>query len=184
MGENSTSSTYERACLTISTERLNASSREIRYWCFRWISDVEWKVWIRRFGASFRASQARSMSSFRARARLQITGPSTSAPILLMDSKSPGELMANPASMTSTPSRASCFARVIFSSTFMLAPGDCSPSRSVVSNMLMILLMLVSSPSCGRKSRMSGQNTCAPLDVAKFATNDIVILKEIKTACS
>ena len=38
--------------------------------------------------------------------------------------------------MISTPSRASCFATMIFSSTFMLAPGDCSPSRNVVSKIL------------------------------------------------
>jgi len=31
MGENSTSSTYERASVTISTERFSASSREMRY---------------------------------------------------------------------------------------------------------------------------------------------------------
>ena len=42
-------------------------------------------------------------------------------------------LMANPASMTSTPRISSCRARRIFSLRFMVAPGDCSPSRNVVS---------------------------------------------------
>ena len=50
----------------------------------------------------------------------------------------PGELYANPASMISTPKRASCLATMTFSSTFMLAPGDCSPSRKVVSKILII----------------------------------------------
>ena len=38
---------------------------------------------------------------------------------------------------TSTPRRSSCCPRRSFSSTFMLQPGDCSPSRSVVSKMVM-----------------------------------------------
>ena len=41
--------------------------------------------------------------------------------------------MGKPASMMSTPSRASCAAMRIFSSMFMENPGDCSPSRRVVS---------------------------------------------------
>ena len=49
------------------------------------------------------------------------------------DSKSPGDDAAKPASMMSTLSRSSWRAIAIFSSTFMVQPGDCSPSRSVVS---------------------------------------------------
>src|SRR5487761_1798311 len=45
--------------------------------------------------------------------------------------------MGKPASMTSTPSAASAWAISIFSLMFMLAPGDCSPSRSVVSKIVM-----------------------------------------------
>src|SRR5262249_16264157 len=45
----------------------------------------------------------------------------------------------------STPRRASCFATMIFSSTFMLAPGDCSPSRKVVSK-IRIMRVVISSP--------------------------------------
>ena len=70
-------------------------------------------------------------------AKLHTTGPSTSCPIRLIASKSPGELKANPASMISTFRRASCLATRTFSSIFMLAPGDCSPSRNVVSKILM-----------------------------------------------
>ena len=48
-------------------------------------------------------------------------------------SKSPGEVIGNPASITSTPRRASCWAISSFSCVFSEIPGDCSPSRSVVS---------------------------------------------------
>src|SRR3989344_4632279 len=91
-------------------------------------------VCMRGLGAPFKASHALSISSGFALARLHVTGPSTSWLIRLTASKSPGELMAKPASIISTPSLASCFAIIIFSSTFMEAPGDCSPSLSVVSN--------------------------------------------------
>lgn len=47
--------------------------------------------------------------------------------------KSPGLAKGKPASMTSTPRRASCCAIANFSSRLRLAPGDCSPSRRVVS---------------------------------------------------
>ncbi len=51
-------------------------------------------------------------------------------------SKSPIDDAGNPASMTSTRSRSSCFAMRIFSSRVIDAPGLCSPSRNVVSNMI------------------------------------------------
>jgi hypothetical protein len=47
--------------------------------------------------------------------------------------RSSGEAAGNPASITSTPSRASAWAISSFSAAVMVAPGDCSPSRSVVS---------------------------------------------------
>jgi hypothetical protein len=50
-------------------------------------------------------------------------------------SKSPSEAMGKPASRMSTPNSTSLRAIRIFSGTFMLQPGDCSPSRSVVSKM-------------------------------------------------
>ena len=46
---------------------------------------------------------------------------------------SPGEAIGKPASITSTPRRASCWAISSFSAGFSEMPGDCSPSRSVVS---------------------------------------------------
>src|SRR5258708_24969652 len=59
------------------------------------------------------------------------------AAMLCTASKSPGDGIGNPASNTSEPRRSSCWARRSFSCTFMLQPGDCSPSRSVVSKMVM-----------------------------------------------
>ena len=47
--------------------------------------------------------------------------------------------MGNPASITSTPRRASCLATAIFSSMFMEKPGACSPSLRVVSKMYTLL---------------------------------------------
>ena len=67
------------------------------------------------------------------RARPQTDEPVTSAAMARTASKSPTEAMGNPASMTSTPSAASARAISSFSAMFMLAPGDCSPSRKVVS---------------------------------------------------
>ena len=93
------------------------------------------KVWIRGRSESRIAFQAASMSGFWARARPQIVGPWTSRAIFSTASKSPGEAIGKPASITSTPSRASCCAISIFSAAFSEMPGDCSPSRRVVSKM-------------------------------------------------
>src|SRR5947207_10768613 len=85
--------------------------------------------------ASLSASQARSTSSSLARASAAITGRRISALMALTASKSPCEAMGNPASRMSTPRRSSWRAISSFSSRFMLQPGDCSPSRNVVSKM-------------------------------------------------
>ena len=93
------------------------------------------KVWMRGRCASLIAPQAASMSALWVRARPQITGPSTLRAIASTASKSPGEVIGKPASITSTPSRASCWAISTFSPVFSEMPGDCSPSLRVVSNM-------------------------------------------------
>ena len=51
----------------------------------------------------------------------------------MSDGKSSGEAIGNPASMISTPSLANMRAISSFSSDVSVAPGDCSPSRRVVS---------------------------------------------------
>ena len=56
-------------------------------------------------------------------------------------SKSPSEAMGKPASRMSTPSSTSLRAMRSFSATVMLQPGDCSPSRRVVSKMYTRSLM-------------------------------------------
>ena len=63
-------------------------------------------------------------------------GPWTSRAMACTDSKSPGEAIGKPASMTSTPRAARARAISSFSPRFMLQPGLCSPSRSVVSKMI------------------------------------------------
>ena len=98
-----------------------------------WMSEVEMNVWIRGRAASRTAFQAASMSATCVRASPAMTGPSTVREIAWTASKSPGEVIGKPASITSTPSRASCWAISSFSCVFSEIPGDCSPSRRVVS---------------------------------------------------
>lgn len=51
-------------------------------------------------------------------------------------SKSPDDAIGNPTSMTSTLSSLNLWAINSFSSTVMLQPDDCSPSRRVVSEIV------------------------------------------------
>ena len=81
------------------------------------------------------------MSGFSARERLATVAFFTVCAIVFTAWKSPGEAMAKPASMMSTPKRSSWRATSVFSCKFMLQPGDCSPSRSVVSNTLTCLMI-------------------------------------------
>src|ERR1700689_1914903 len=100
------------------------------------MSLVARNMWMRGRSESLTACHAASMSCFEVRARPQMTGPSTSRAIACTDSKSPGEVIGNPASMMSTPRRASWWAISSFSCLFNEIPGDCSPSRRVVSKIL------------------------------------------------
>ena len=88
-----------------------------------WMSDVEMNVWIRGRVASLTAFHAASMSATWVRASPAITGPSTVREIACTASKSPGEVIGKPASMTSTPSRASWWAISSFSCVFSEMPG-------------------------------------------------------------
>ena len=98
---------------------------------------VAMKVWMRFLGAGSSASAARSMSARPARASEQTTLSLTFLAISLTARKSPSEAIAKPASITSTPICSSTSAIFSFSGTVIEAPGDCSPSRSVVSKMMM-----------------------------------------------
>jgi hypothetical protein len=99
-----------------------------------WMSEVEMKVWMRGRVASLIAFHAASTSGACARASAVMTGPSIVRAIVCTASKSPGEAIGKPASITSTPSRDSCWAISSFSDGLSEMPGDCSPSRNVVSN--------------------------------------------------
>ena len=103
----------------------------------RWMALVARKTWMRGVSAFWTASQARSMSSSRQRARPQMIEPRTLPAMAWTASKSPGEAMGKPASITSTPRSTRAWASSSFSARFMLQPGDCSPSRSVVSKITM-----------------------------------------------
>ncbi len=113
------------------------SSGVLRIWYFMCTGLVLMKVWMRGASACRTASQQTRTSFSTARARPQTRAPSTSLAIAWTASKSSGEATGNPASMTSTRSLASWRATSSFSARFMLAPGACSPSRSVVSKILM-----------------------------------------------
>ena len=73
------------------------------------------------------------MSPVFARASPATATPRVRRAISLTAMRSPGEAAGKPASIMSTFSRTSCSATCIFSSVVIVAPGDCSPSRNVVS---------------------------------------------------
>ncbi len=107
-----------------------------------WMSEVARKVWMRGREAGWTASQHFSMSPRVARARPQMMGgwpPSlerpTSTATRRTASRSSGEAAGKPASITSMPRRARDRATSNFSALVIVAPGDCSPSRRVVSKM-------------------------------------------------
>ncbi len=102
---------------------------------------VAMKVWMRARFAPLSASAERSMSRSLARASEQTVESLMWSAIDLTASKSPLELAAKPASITSTRSRSSWRAMRSFSSLVMEAPGDCSPSRKVVSKMMSLSVM-------------------------------------------
>ena len=115
---------------------VSTCSRVIPSFFSMWRSEVAMKVWMRGFAASLTPCHALSMSPALARARPATMGPSSvpiSAAIRWTASRSPGLAAGKPASMTSTFRAANCLATFTFSVTVRLAPGDCSPSLSVVS---------------------------------------------------
>ncbi len=81
-------------------------------------------------------SNAASTSILSARAKLHISADKPSETIFLIPSLSPSEVIADPASITSTPNSSNLMAILNFSSGVRETPGVCSPSLSVVSNIL------------------------------------------------
>ena len=131
--ENSTSSISDFARLTpllTSASTPSLSSLSLYSMC---MGLVAMNVCIRGRSASFTASAALLISSALVLASPAIIGPFISRAIACTDSKSPGDEAGKPASMTSTPSRASWRAICSFSPLFRLILAACSPSLSVVS---------------------------------------------------
>ena len=96
-----------RARLTMVRVSASTSSGVFLIWYFICTGLVLMNVWMRGFSATLTASQHTRMSFSMARARPAMRGPLTSPAICLTASKSSGEAIGNPASMVSTPSRAS-----------------------------------------------------------------------------
>jgi hypothetical protein len=97
---------------------------------------VAMKVWRRQVPAPFSASMPRWMSLSLARHRPQTVESLTALAMARTASKSPLDEAGKPASITSTRMRSRARAMRSFSSLVMEAPGLCSPSRRVVSNMM------------------------------------------------
>ncbi len=79
----------------------------------------------------------------------------------LTAAKSPSEAIGKPASMISTPISSSRPAISSFSSWVMVAPGDCSPSRRVVSKMRTVSLFYVDAPHPGSLNLFQGSPTAS-----------------------
>lgn len=98
------------------------------------MGEVATTRWMRsRSPAAFNASWAAAMSFSTQRASPQTRLFSVRSATARTARKSPSEITGKPASIISTPSVSSCMATCIFCSTFIAAPGHCSPSLSVVS---------------------------------------------------
>ncbi len=121
--DHSTSSACCRASVTLSMASCSTASGSMRSLYFMCSGLVDRKTWMRGRSAPRTASAARRMSARPVRARPAITGPRTCSAISLTLSKSPGEAIGNPASITSTPSSASASAMRSFSCRFMEKPG-------------------------------------------------------------
>ena len=87
------------------------------------------------------ASAATSISLSTARDKAQTRLFLIWRAIVCTDSKSPEEETGKPTSITSTPKRSNAKAICNFSFTVKLAFNACSPSRKVVSKIIMLLLI-------------------------------------------
>src|ERR1044072_3437070 len=99
--------------------------------------------------AYFKASAARATSSSELRQSAATVTFLHWAATARTAAKSPSEAIGKPASMMSTPRSWSLFAIRTFSVRFIEQPGDCSPSRKVVSKMLTLF--------CGMEYPSRGQ---------------------------
>src|SRR5450759_3190492 len=151
--ENSTSSTCVRASSTAATASSSTCCSLFLSLYLRWIGLVAMKVWMRGRLACSRLLAARSTSSVQQRASAATCAHGNSRLTASTAWKSPSLAMGKPASRISTPSSTSFRAIFSFSCTVMLQPGDCSPSRRVVSKMYTRLLTRALSRSRVRFSK-------------------------------
>mmetsp|Transcript_75038 Transcript_75038/g.176152 ORF Transcript_75038/g.176152 Transcript_75038/m.176152 type:complete len:292 (-) Transcript_75038:376-1251(-) len=151
-----------RAKRTASVACSSTCSRVMRSFFSMCSSLVAMKVWMRDRAAPARASAAREMSRSLARASEQTVLSLTAAAIAFTASKSPLLDAAKPASMTSTLMRSSWRAMRSFSSRVIDAPGDCSPSRSVVSKMISWSVIARSPLGVGARSAARATGRTAP----------------------
>ena len=170
-GLNSTSSVCSRARATPALVSASTCSSVMWSMCSMWLGLVEMNTWIRARSASRTASQQRSTSARWVRESPAMTGPFTVRAMAPTASKSPSLDTGNPASMMSTPRRASCSAISSFSATSREMPGDCSPSRSVVSKIRTRLAMVAflsgfvgaTKNLLARRRRRWGEHLCGAL---------------------
>src|SRR3972149_835929 len=88
--------------------------------------------------------------------------PRTSLATAFTASKSPGELAGKPASMMSTPRRCSCWGVSILSWMLKATPGDCSPSRRLVSKISTLSDMGLRPPVFARTPRVETRGIVPP----------------------
>src|SRR5712691_9280161 len=116
------------------------------------------KMWIRPDLADFSASIPRWMSRSLARHRPATVESLITPATACTASKSPFDEAGKPASITSTRILSNSRAMRSFSSLVIEAPGLCSPSRMVVSNMINLSFMV---PLQGEIAKASAAPACA-----------------------
>ncbi len=143
--ENSTSGQYLRAYATLcATDSSTSSGVIFSLYCIC-TGDVARNTWMRAEFALRMAFHAASISFSTQRASEQIVESFIISAMAEIAAASPGDAIANPASIISTFKVSSSRATSIFSFRFMLQPGDCSPSRKVVSKIRIVLPILFAS---------------------------------------
>ena len=109
----------------------------MRSFFFMWIGLVAMKVWMRvRAAGGHGLAGAADVVLVGARQRADGRLPAPLPATACTASKSPSLAAGKPASITSTRMRSSCLPMRTLSSRVIEAPGLCSPSRMVVSNMI------------------------------------------------
>src|SRR5882724_10156529 len=140
------------------------------------MSEVATKVWMRGWAAPRKAAAARRTSGSEVRHKAATVTSRHSAATALTAAKSPSEAIGKPASMTSTPSDWSFRARRTFSFRFIEQPGDCSPSRKVVSKILTRLDFTLNPPFSISESRNPRR---APLESQSYNYDDKITIYDM-----